>query len=297
MPPQDMSIYRFLLAGGIAGCCSRTVTAPLEKIKIQAQLGEARVCSSGIFRSLVHTLSREGFVGAWAGNGTNCLRVFPYSGLVCVFYSQSIRMLPSDSELDAMEPVYRMIAGGFAGSAATVITYPLDVIRARLTVTKAIQQNGFLKTAREIIAESGPRGFYAGLSTTLAAVAPFVGIQQASYDVMKMLAIDRGFATPSVSFFTLCGVASGVIAQSVVYPLDLLRRRIQIGGIESTWARMYTWQALRKVARDSGGARGLYAGIGPSYAKVAPAVASSLVVRDAVLGRLSDKTFDRSERL
>ena len=29
----------------------------------------------------------EGFRGLFAGNGTNCLRIFPFSGLVCLAYA------------------------------------------------------------------------------------------------------------------------------------------------------------------------------------------------------------------
>lgn len=38
IPPASMVIWRALLAGGVAGVVSRTLTAPLEKIKILAQV-------------------------------------------------------------------------------------------------------------------------------------------------------------------------------------------------------------------------------------------------------------------
>ena len=44
-------------------------------------------------------------------------------------------------------------------------------------------------------------------------------------------------------------------------------------------------QALRTTVREAG-PRALWAGILPAYARVAPAVATSLLVRDALLGRL-----------
>ena len=113
LPPANMPLWRFLCAGGIAGCASRTLTAPLEKIKIQAQVTGK---SEGAFRSLIEMVRAGNVRGAWQGNLTNCLRVFPYSGLVCVFYSQSLKVLPADNEMDVMEPVWRALAGGFAGT-------------------------------------------------------------------------------------------------------------------------------------------------------------------------------------
>lgn len=38
LPPPSVSIWQALFAGGMAGCVSRTATAPLEKIKLLAQV-------------------------------------------------------------------------------------------------------------------------------------------------------------------------------------------------------------------------------------------------------------------
>jgi solute carrier family 25 phosphate transporter 23/24/25/41 len=298
IPPSNMPIWRFLAAGGIAGCASRTLTAPLEKLKIQAQVSGKSV---NFFRSLKNIITASGGLRtAWQGNMTNCLRVVPYSGMTCVFYSQSLRFLPADDEMDIMEPVWRALGGGFAGSMATIMTYPLDVIRAKLTVAKPStsisSKPSVLSIFRDLTKNEGIRGLYGGIGATLIAVAPFVGLQQASYDVLKMTTIDNGWASPSVGMFTACGVTSGIIAQTIVYPLDVIRRRIQVEGVQSTWARLYTFPALHRVVKKEG-YRGLFAGLGPTFAKVAPAVATSLVVRDAILGRLDDATFSRDERM
>ena len=296
LPPSNMPLWRFLLAGGVAGCASRTLTAPLEKLKIEAQVSGK---SSHFFKALRTIVTSGNVRAAWQGNFTNCLRVFPYSGLTCVFYSQSLKLLPADDEMDMMEPVWRAIGGGFAGSMATLCTYPMDVIRAKLTVAEP-SLHAPAPTMRSVFHEltktQGLRGLYGGIGATLIAVAPFVGLQQASYDVIKMTTIDNGLATPSVGFFTACGVASGIMAQTIVYPLDVIRRRIQVQGVQSTWARLYTFPALQKVVQREG-YKGLFAGLLPTYAKVAPAVACSLVVRDSILGRLGDATFSRDERM
>lgn len=81
-----------------------------------------------------------------------------------------------------------------------------------------------------------------------------------------------------------------MLAQSVVFPLDVLRRRLQLGigttrgNSSGTEGRL---QAMHNAVRVGGGVRGLYTGLSPTFMKVAPAVALSVTVRDAVLGRLN----------
>ena len=147
------------------------------------------------------------------------------------------------------------------------------------------------------MAKEGATSFYKGLQPTLLAVAPFIGLQQASYDLYKQVFIDSGYFKPSVGLFLGCGAVAGLTAQAIVYPLDVVRRRIQLNKIPDKKAiqiastkpgqglRLYTWLALQSVITE-GGARSLYAGIFPTMLKVAPAVAVSVVVRDYILGRL-----------
>ena len=68
-----------------------------------------------------------------------------------------------------------MIAGASAGSIATIGTYPLDLVRARMAVDSS---RGFLDTFKSILTnEGGFKSLYKGIKPSLWAVAPFVAIQ------------------------------------------------------------------------------------------------------------------------
>ena len=43
LPPSSIEIWKALVAGGVSGIVSRTITAPLEKAKIIAQVSEYSV--------------------------------------------------------------------------------------------------------------------------------------------------------------------------------------------------------------------------------------------------------------
>jgi solute carrier family 25 phosphate transporter 23/24/25/41 len=68
--------------GGLGGCVSRTVTAPLERIKIIAQT-RGSVSMSG---ELARMYRADGYRGLFVGNGANCMRVFPMAGIVTIVY-------------------------------------------------------------------------------------------------------------------------------------------------------------------------------------------------------------------
>jgi solute carrier family 25 (mitochondrial phosphate transporter), member 23/24/25/41 len=71
------------IAGGIAGAVSRTVVSPLERLKIllQVQSGGHSEYKMSIWKALQKMWREEGMKGMLAGNGTNCIRIVPYSAV------------------------------------------------------------------------------------------------------------------------------------------------------------------------------------------------------------------------
>ena len=57
-------------------------------------------------------------------------------------------------------------------------------------------------------------GLYRGIGPTLLAIAPFMAVQQASYDVLKHQAMMNG-AQPSAMLFLISGSIAGATAQTV----------------------------------------------------------------------------------
>ena len=73
---------------------------------------------------------------------------------------------------------------------------------------------GIRQTFAALFGNSGVRGLYRGLNPTLMAIAPFLAVQQSSYDYMKTTA-SRKELQPSVMLFSCCGIVAGTIAQTV----------------------------------------------------------------------------------
>jgi solute carrier family 25 (mitochondrial phosphate transporter), member 23/24/25/41 len=70
-------------AGGVAGAVSRTIVSPLERLKILYQIQSVgrEAYTQSVFKSLVKIGKEEGWKGFMRGNGTNCIRIIPYSAV------------------------------------------------------------------------------------------------------------------------------------------------------------------------------------------------------------------------
>ncbi|KAF8929230.1 hypothetical protein BGZ58_009091 [Dissophora ornata] len=279
---------KYLIAGGVAGAVSRTIVSPLERMKILFQVqGPEPANFQGVIPTLRKMWTDEGFLGFMRGNGTNVIRIVPYSAVQFASYEQFKKLLmePGKNDLDTPR---RLSAGALAGLTSVACTYPLDIVRTRLSIQSAQVANtkeaqaalpGIWKTMVLIYTkEGGVVGLYRGLGPTLMGVAPYVALNFQAYEVLRAYLTPPGETSPSVSRKLLCGAAAGSFAQTVTYPLDVLRRRMQVTQMASvSYKYSSTWDGVKKILKQEG-VRGLYKGMVPNYLKVAPAISISFVV-------------------
>ena len=72
-----------------------------------------------------------------------------------------------------------------------------------------------------------------------------------------------------------CGAIAGVVGQTVAYPLDLVRRRLQVQGWSKEVHYEYRggiWRTMKQIVHEEG-VRGLYRGMIPNYYKGQPSTA------------------------
>lgn len=220
----------------------------------------------------------EGVYGYLKGNGTNVIRIVPYSAVQFASYEEYKALL--SPEIGEMTTPRRLVAGGLAGMTAVAVTYPLDLIRTRLSALENVrgQYNGIWSAFRVITRQEGFVGLYRGLFATSLGVIPYNAIQFNTYELMKMfLAGERDMADLTVSEKLTCGATAGATAQTITYPLDVIRRRMQMSAV-NTPERQYCGvvDCFSRTLRVEG-VRGLYAGLLPNFLKVVPAMSTSFV--------------------
>lgn len=182
---------------------------------------------------------------------------------------------PSQGPLAFGDVSRRLVAGGVAGMSACTLAYPLDLVRTRLAAqTTRKYYHGIGHCLSTIVRDEGAAGLYRGLGATLAQVGPCLAINYAAYETIRSTWLSKtDLAAPTVGMSLLCGSAAGLVSSSATFPLDLVRRRMQLQG-QAGAARVYSSYAgaFKSIARTEG-LRGLYSGILPEYYKVVPGVA------------------------
>ena len=107
------------------------------------------------------------------------------------------------------------------------------------------------------------------------------------YDELKMRFTPEGGSDPSFGLRLLAGSGSGVIAQSITYPIDTVRRRMQMDG-QLGQRQMYSGavDCARQIYR-SGGVSIFYRGLAVNAIKTTPGAAIQFVAYDMIKGLLT----------
>jgi hypothetical protein len=96
-------------------------------------------------------------------------------------YGRILSLFPADDKLDWKEPIWRGVSAGGAAIIATLLTYPLDLVRAKLAVHDVSVSGaspGVIGTFKSIYKSGGLgfQGLYRGIRPSLFAVAPFIAV-------------------------------------------------------------------------------------------------------------------------
>ncbi|KAL2123234.1 hypothetical protein VTJ04DRAFT_3689 [Mycothermus thermophilus] len=296
-------------AGATAGLIARFVIAPLDVVKIRLQLqthslsdplSTRNLHGGPIYKGTLPTMRQivrqEGLTALWKGNVPAELLYICYGAVQFTTYRSTTLLLhtllgsdPSNpNKQESKHPLLRpaaesFIAGAAGGAAATAATYPLDLLRTRF----AAQGNDRVYTSlvfaiRQIARDEGPRGFFRGLGPGLAQIIPYMGFFFAAYETLRPILSDH-WALPFSSGTAVAGTIASVAAKTGTFPLDLVRKRIQVQGptrgryvhknIPEYGGGMV--RTVRTILRNEG-IRGLYRGLTVSLVKAAPSSAVTM---------------------
>ncbi|KAM5383598.1 hypothetical protein ACJZ2D_001835 [Fusarium nematophilum] len=268
------------------------VVAPLDVVKIRLQLQPHSLSDPllplreapayrGTIATLKHILQHEGVTGLWKGNVPAELLYVCYGAVQFTTYRSTTLLLQTAFPTRLPDAAESFIAGAASGAAATSVTYPLDLLRTRFAAQGRHRIYQSLRGAVwDIKRDEGWRGFFRGIGPGLGQIVPFMGIFFATYESLRMSL--EGLHMPWGSGDATAGMLASILSKTAVFPLDLVRKRIQVQGPARS---RYVYEnipeystargAIRSILRTEG-FRGLYKGLPISLIKAAPASAVTL---------------------
>ena len=269
------------LAGGLAGALAKTCTAPLDRLKIIMQTAGANKQQSaaakaavdgGLIPAFIAIGKSEGIAGYWRGNTPQVARVLPYSATMLFAYD-FYKKKYTNKETGELSVAGRLAAGASAACTATIITYPLDIIRLRLSIDPTTKN--MVQVFKNILKEEGAMAFAKGLPATCLSIAPYSALNFCMFDLIKAsLPAEIRNEPQGIAMASLMATA---LATGSCYPLDTVRRQMQMKS--STTTNIIV--AAKNIVATQGVA-GLFRGFVPNAVKNMPNKSIQLTTYDVL---------------
>ncbi|KAI0565028.1 Mitochondrial carrier [Gracilaria domingensis] len=310
--------FASLIAGGIAGSFSATITCPMEVVKthLQASKGgsEVALAAKGPF-SIARGIARaEGFKGFFRGLLPTLVGILPARATYFWAYATTKSSL---SAKFGESPVVHMLSAAAAGISSNTLTNPIWLMKSRVQLQAGASANnpmvyrGYRDAMVRIFREEGIQGFFKGLT------ASYWGVTEGALHFVvyerikaKLIAENRNriargdylrhnISPPdperltSIQYLTAAAV-SKLIASMATYPHEVVRLRMReqpkfVGAVPKYRGMI---QSLRLIAREEG-RKGLYAGMGTHLARVVPNAALMFFTYEVVVKWIEKRQENR----
>lgn len=269
---------RRLVSGAIAGAVSRTAVAPLETIRTHLMVGSSGHSTTEVFHDIMKT---DGWTGLFRGNLINVIRVAPSKAIELLAYDTvNKRLSPKPGEQSKVPFPPSLIAGACAGVSSTMLTYPLELVKTRLTIQRDVY-NGIVDAFVKILREEGVSELYRGLAPSLIGVIPYAATNYCAYDTLRKT-YRKVFKQEKIGNIEtlLIGSLAGAISSTATFPLEVARKHMQVGAVSGRQVYKNVFHALATILEQEG-VQGLYRGLGPSCLKLVPAAGISFMCYEA----------------
>eukprot|EP00300_Choanocystis_sp_HF-7_P000381 c10309_g2_i1.p1 GENE.c10309_g2_i1~~c10309_g2_i1.p1 ORF type:complete len:315 (-),score=49.07 c10309_g2_i1:189-1133(-) len=270
-----------LVSGGAAGALSRTLTAPLDRLKVLYEVKHVKTRTNSIWRDLKAIGERGGFRSYFRGNGVNVVKIIPKMAIK--FYAFEFfknQICPTGDPTVAQ----RLAAGMSAAAFSQFFIHPLDCVKTRIAATEEAAFRGVSDVVRAMVKE-GPLAFYRGVIPSVVGIIPSMGVDLAIYDSLKALYARQFNLPPKENAPATALLAIGMISTAAGYtvgqPFGVIRARLMVQGSHAEFAQRYSGAidvVVQTVRED--GIRGMYRGLGPQMLRVIPAGSITYVAYD-----------------
>jgi len=239
MPEKKKKSFAMnFLAGGISAAVSKTIVAPIERVKLllQVQYANPNIPKeqqyAGIGDCFSRVVAEQGVGSLWRGNLANVIRYFPTQALNFACKDTYKKYLcPFNPKTEPVKFFMgNMASGGAAGATSLCVVYPLDFARTRLAADVGDAEgkrefNGLVDCLKKIAQKDGVSGLYQGFGISVVGIIFYRASYFGLFDTGKaMLLGDKPSLMLTFALGQIVTVSAGIIS----YPLDTVRRRLMM---------------------------------------------------------------------
>jgi len=250
-----------------------------------------RVQLNGTVDAVLKLARHEGVLSLWTGLPPTLLMSLPATVLYFTAYDslkESVGRQPLLAPVQALglEP---LVAGGWARVVAASCVSPLELVRTQMQGDARAAQRGLWAQIAHNVKHWGVTSLWRGLSATLWRDVPFSAMYWLVYERAKGAMLQgSGLSRATMQIDFGAGATAGAIAAVLTTPFDVVKTRRQIemsleasGGGRVAATRLTATHAVIGDIVRAEGVLGLFEGLGPRVAKVAPACAVMITSYEA----------------
>lgn len=260
---------------------------------------------------------QDGGRGLFRGHSATLLRIFPYAGIKFLAYEQiRAVVIPHHSNETPLRRLLSGSLAGVTSVFFTYplevirVRLAFETKRDNRSGLRGICKQIYHETpavpkpapgslpGAAILETAAPKSglinFYRGFAPTLLGMLPYAGMSFLTHDtagdLLRLPAIAKHTTLPQpanapkgkpppLKYWAelVAGGVAGLVSQTASYPLEVIRRRMQVGGAVGDGHRMRIGETARLIMKERG-FRGFWIGLTIGYVKVVPLAATSFFV-------------------
>jgi len=263
--PKKKSFLVDFMVGGVSAAVSKTLVAPIERVKLLLQVQDANKNIApenrynGIGDCFKRVVAEQGFGSLWRGNLANVVRYFPTQALnfACKDTYKKYLCPYNPKTQPGMFFLGNMASGGAAGATSLCFVYPLDFARTRLAADvgsgKEREFSGLVDCLKKSAQKGGVGALYNGFGISVVGIIAYRASYFGAFDTGKVV-LFKDFKKANIfyqwAFAQVVTVGAGIAS----YPLDTVRRRLMMNAGKTGADSMYdgTMDCFKKILKNEG---------------------------------------------
>ncbi|CCE63250.1 hypothetical protein TPHA_0E01570 [Tetrapisispora phaffii CBS 4417] len=274
--------------GSIAGCLGKIIEYPFDTVKVRLQT-QSSTLFPNTWSCIKYTYKNEGIRrGFFQGISSPLVGAAMENAVLFLSYNQCSKFLESRSNLQLSSLQNIIVSGAFAGSCASFVLTPVELIKCRLQVLNIHNatnvtikySNKILPTIFDVLKSNGVFGLWKGQSSTFIRESVGGVAWFSTYELLKSSLLKRRQKkNPEIKDnctweLLISGGSSGLAFNATIFPADTVKSVMQTEHKSLT-------EAFKSIMLKQG-IKGFYRGLGITLIRAVPANATVFYVYETL---------------